>query len=335
MLAAKKSEKEYILLTGGAGYIGSAISYYLLSDNKHVIIVDNFSNSHESNQQSLPNKETLKTFNIDCCNYSALEHVFITHKISVIIHCAGVKAVAESVQLPIKYYENNLISSINILKLTSKYNVRKFIFSSSATVYGNQSSPLNENAQTGIGITNPYGMTKYMIECMIGDLAKVSPQIEFIILRYFNPVGTINHGQITENPRDKPNNLMPIIIQNYLQNTPIHIFGNDYATSDGTPARDYIHIEDLALGHIKAIEYQNKHTNLSTFNLGTGKSYTVLEVLKTFEKINGVQLQYMYSDRRSGDQENVYCDPRKSSRELNWKAKHGLSEMCDFRHLKS
>jgi len=329
------SKKDYILLTGGAGYIGSSISYYLLLDNKNVIIIDNFSNCHENNVQSLPNRENLIVFNIDCCDYISMENIFKTHSISVIIHLAGLKAVSESIQLPMKYYENNLLSSINILKLTSLYCVKKFIFSSSATVYGNQLSPLSEETPTGVGITNPYGMTKYIIECMIKDYAQVNLSIDFVILRYFNPVGTIQRGLIVENPRDIPNNLMPVIVRNYLQNTRIKIFGNDYNTYDGTPARDYIHIEDLAKGHIKAIEYHNNHDNISIFNLGTGNSYTVLDVIKKFEHVNNVKLNYIFSDRRPGDLENVYCDPKKSNDELNWKAQCGLDEMCDFRHLKN
>jgi UDP-glucose 4-epimerase len=328
------SKKDYILLTGGAGYIGSSISYYLLCDNKNVIIVDNFSNCHENNLKSLPNRKNLLVFNIDCCDYISMESIFKTHSISVIIHLAGLKAVSESIQLPMKYYEINLLSSINILKLMSLYSVKKFIFSSSATVYGNQLSPLSEETQTGIGITNPYGMTKYMIECMIKDFAKVHLSIDFVILRYFNPVGTVQHGLIIENPKDTPNNLMPVIVRNYLQNTTIQIFGNDYNTYDGTPARDYIHIEDLAKGHIKAIEYHNNHDNISIFNLGTGKSYTVLDVIKKFELVNNVKLNYIFSERRSGDLEDVYCNPEKSNKELNWKAQYGLDEMCDFRHLK-
>jgi len=328
------SKKDYILLTGGAGYIGSSICYYLLRDNKNVIIVDNFSNCHENNLKSLPNRENLVVFNVDCCDYISMENIFKTNLISVIIHLAGLKAVSESIQLPIKYYENNLLSTINILKLMSVFSVKKLIFSSSATVYGNQLSPLCEQNTTGVGITNPYGMTKYMIECMINDFAKVHLSIDFVILRYFNPVGTVQHGLIVENPKDIPNNLMPVIVRNYLQNTPIYIFGNDYNTHDGTPARDYIHIEDLAKGHINAIEYHNNQNNISIFNLGTGKSYTVLDVIKKFEIVNDIKLNYIFTERRPGDLENVYCNPEKSNEELNWKAQYGLDEMCDFRHLR-
>lgn len=262
-----------------------------------------------------------------------MENIFKTHSISVIIHLAGLKAVGESIQYPMKYYENNLLSSITILKLTKQFSVKKFIFSSSATVYGNQLSPLSEETQTGCGITNPYGMTKYMIECMIQDFAKVNTLIDFVILRYFNPVGTVEHGLIVENPRDVPNNLMPVIVRNYLQNITINVFGNDYHTHDGTPARDFIHIEDLANGHIKAVEYHNHQNNISIFNLGTGTSYTVLDVIKKFEQVNNVRLNYIFSERRPGDLENVFCDPTKSNLELKWKAEKGLNEMCDFQHL--
>lgn len=328
-----KLDNEYILLTGGAGYIGSAISYYLLNDNKNIIIVDNLSKSNNVNLEKLPNKDNLIFFNVDCCDYNQMNNIFEQYKISTIIHLAGYKAVSESIEYPIIYYENNIVSSINILKLASMYKVKKFIFSSSCTVYGAQLSPLVEETRTGFGITNPYGMSKYIIETMIKDFALINISIQIIILRYFNPVGSVNNGQIIENPKDIPNNLIPVVLRNYINKTPILIFGKDYNTIDGTPARDYIHIEDLALGHIKAIDYDNKDNNLSIFNLGTGKSYTVLEVLKTFEKVNNISLNYKFVDRRPGDLENVYCDPQKSYNLLGWKANRDLEEMCDFTYL--
>lgn len=326
-------DNEYILLTGGAGYIGSAISFFLLDNKKNIIIVDNLSTSNNVNLEKLPNKDNLIFLNVDCCDYNLMNNIFEKYKISAIIHLAGYKAVAESIEYPIKYYENNIVSSINILKLASIYKVKKFIFSSSCTVYGNQLSPLVEETPTGAGITNPYGMSKYMIETMIKDFALVNSSIQIIILRYFNPVGSVKNGEIIENPKDTPNNLIPVVLHSYMNNTPIFVFGSNYSTIDGTPARDYIHIEDLALGHIKAIEYQNNNNNLSIFNLGTGKSYTVLEVLKTFEKVNNISLNYKFVDRRPGDLENVFCNPQKSFEYLGWKANRGLEEMCDFTHL--
>jgi len=324
-----------ILLTGGAGYIGSSIAYYLLKQGKNVIIVDNFENSTQQNIDNLPNKENLKIYNVDCCNYQSLEHIFKSNKIHTVIHLAGHKAVAESISSPLKYYENNLLSTMNILKCVSVYGIAKMIFSSSATVYGTQESPLYETTPIGKGITNPYGMTKYMGECMIMDVAKTIPKTDFIILRYFNPVGSVENGLICENPRDIPNNLMPVLIRSIREQQTLKVFGNDYGTHDGTPARDFIHIEDLAKGHISAIGFENpdKKQNLYVFNLGTGKSHTVMEVIHTFEKVNKMKISYEIVGRREGDLENVYCDPTVAREILGWKAEKTLTDMCDFRFL--
>ena len=329
----EKYKKEYILLTGGAGYIGSSIAYFLLKSGKNVIIIDNYCNSSQSNTDNLPNQNNLLIFNINCCNQSALEHVFISYKINAIIHLAGYKAVAESIQKPLLYYENNLISTINLLNLVKSYNISKFIFSSSATVYGSTRSPLLETSQTGVGITNPYGQTKYFIERIIIDTANTLPKTQFVMLRYFNPVGTVENGLIVENPKDIPNNIMPVIIRSYKNKTSFQVFGSDYETKDGTPARDYIHIEDLARGHICALDYTSNQTNLEIFNLGTGNPYTVLEFINTFEQVNNVKLNYILGNRRPGDLETVYCDPKKAETMMGWKATKTIRDMCNFRFL--
>jgi len=329
----EKYKKEYILLTGGAGYIGSSVAYYLLLKSKNVIIIDNFSNSNRNNLNKLPNQQNLLSFNIDCCNIASMEHIFISYKISTIIHLAGFKAVSESIEKPLLYYQNNLISTIHLLNLVKVYNIPKFIFSSSATVYGNLESPLSEDNKVGLDISNPYGQTKYMIERIITDVSKTIENTQFIILRYFNPIGTINNGLITDNHTNKPNNLMPIIINSIITKTKFQIFGSDYNTIDGTAARDYIHIEDLALGHISAIDFINPIGNFEIFNLGTGNPHTVLEIVKTFEKINSIQLNYTIGYRRPGDLESIYCSSKKANKILGWKAKKTIEEMCDFRYL--
>jgi UDP-glucose 4-epimerase len=317
-----------VLITGGAGYIGSSLAYLLLEQNYNVFIVDNFSNSNDNNIVNLPNKEFLTIYNYDCCDKYKLESIFIDNKIDIIVHMAGLKSVSESIHMSNHYYRTNLVITLNLLDLVEKYSIKRFIFSSSATVYGNSPSPLCETSLVGKGITNPYGWSKYMNEQIISDFSNVNKKTEFIILRYFNPVGSMRKGIINENPKNIPNNVMPVIISSYLSNNIVNIFGNDYTTKDGTAMRDYIHIEDLVNGHIKAVQYQMINTNYEVFNLGTGNPYSVLDLIKTFEKINNVKVNYKFDKRRSGDLELVFCNPEKANRLLNWKATRTLEDMC-------
>ena len=322
-----------VLLTGGGGYIGRSISNNLLLDGYNVIIVDNFENSNERDIDDLPNKEKLEIYKVDCCEYDELEKIFKSKEISIVIHLAGYKSVEESIRLPLKYYENNLVSIMNILNCIRRYKVKKMIFSSSATVYGKEESPLKEVSRVGVGITNPYGMSKYMGECIISDVARREKDIDFIILRYFNPVGSVENGKISDNPKDIPRNLIPVLINNINNGERLKVFGKDYNTKDGTPARDYIHIEDLAKGHIAAINLELRDKNLEIFNLGRGESYTVMEVISTFEKVNNINVDYEIVSKREGDLGNIYCDTTLAEERLGWKAEKGLTKMCDFRFL--
>lgn len=319
-----------ILVTGGAGYIGSHTAVELLKKNYDVILVDDFSNSSIdtiSRMEKLTNKN-IHFYNISLQDKLALEQVFVKHDINSIVHFAGYKSVNESVQNPLKYYTNNIISTLNLCELMDNYNVCKLIFSSSATVYGIQESlPITECSPTSV--LNPYGRTKLMIEEILTDLAISNNKWKIVCLRYFNPVGAHPSGLIGEKPNETPNNLMPYIIQVAIGKLKeLEIFGQDYPTIDGTGVRDYIHVVDLAIGHLKALSYIDYINGIDFFNLGTGKGYSVLEVIKTFEEANGTKIPYKFTDRRLGDVAISYADPTKALEKLNWKAKKDLLDMC-------
>lgn len=320
-----------ILVTGGAGYIGSHTVVELLNLDKEVIIVDNFSNSNPivlDKIKEITNKE-FKFYNIDTTNIEELEVVFKDNKIDSVIHFAAYKAVGESVEKPLEYYSNNIINTLTVLNLMKKYNVKNFVFSSSATVYGDpHTCPITEDFP--LSTTNPYGATKLMIEDMLRDIAKADKRFNIAILRYFNPVGAHISGLIGEDPNEIPNNLMPYISQVAVGKLErLNIFGNDYDTHDGTGVRDYIHVVDLAKGHVKALEKLNTNCGLVTYNLGTSNGYSVLDMVKAFSEASGKEVPYKIVDRRPGDIGMCYADPTKANIELGWKAEYGIKEMCE------
>jgi len=321
-----------ILVTGGAGYIGSHTCVELLNNGYQVIIADNFSNSKHDviNCIGEITDKKLKYYETDILDKDALEDIFIKNKIEAVIHFAGYKAVGESVEQPLEYYHNNLTSTIILCEIMKKYNVKKLVFSSSATVYGvDNLSPLTENMAIG-GATNPYGHTKVMIEQILNDLYKSDNGWNICILRYFNPVGAHESGKIGEFPSGIPNNLMPYITQvasGKLER--LNIFGDDYDTHDGTGVRDYIHVADLAKGHLKALDKINKFpSGIYTYNLGTGKGYSVLDIVKTFESVNNIEIPCEIVGRRPGDIAVCYADPTKAYEKLGWKAEKSLEDMC-------
>jgi UDP-glucose 4-epimerase len=319
-----------ILVTGGTGFIGSETVVELLKNDYQVVIIDNFSNSKEqvlSNIKKITNKD-FKFYEGNVQDKSLLEKIFTENKIDAVIHFAGFKAVGESVSKPLMYYDNNLSSTITLCEVMAKYNCKKLVFSSSATVYGAPKElPIKEDFP--LHTTNPYGTTKLMIETILGDLAKSDPTWHIAILRYFNPIGADKSGLLGEDPEGIPNNLMPYIVKVATKELPIlNVFGNDYPTKDGTGVRDYIHVVDLAAGHLKAIEYLNKHQGLDYFNLGTGTGYSVLDIIKTFEKVNKVKVNYKIVARRPGDIASCYADPTKALKLLGFKANYNLEDMC-------
>ncbi len=319
-----------ILLTGGLGYIGSHTAVELLSRGFDIIIVDDLSNSSIDVKDKIF-KITGKEFKFikqDLKDYAETEKIFKENEISAIIHFAGLKAVGESVSKPIMYYENNLMTTINLLKCMEKYSVYNMVFSSSATVYGvNQEMPLKEDFPTGA--TNPYGRTKLFIEEILKDFNIANPSFNFAILRYFNPIGAHDSGLIGENPQGIPNNLMPYITRVATGKLDeLSIFGNDYPTSDGTGVRDYIHVCDLALGHVLALEKLKENPGVFICNLGTGKGYSVLEIVTAFNSVNGNLVKYKFSERRPGDIAVCYADTSKAKTELHFEAKHTLEDMC-------
>ena len=321
-----------ILITGGAGYIGSHTAIELLNNNREIIIVDNFSNSKKEVLEKIKQitNKNFKYYEIDYKDEDKLNKIFKENKIEAVMNFAGFKAVGESVQKPLEYYENNISGAITLLKVMKKHNVKKFIFSSSATVYGNpEKVPITEDSKTG-GTTNPYGTTKLFIEQILKDLYKSDNSWDIAILRYFNPVGSHESGLIGEEPNGIPNNLMPYIVRVAKgQLKELSIFGNDYDTKDGTGVRDYIHVVDLAQGHIKALEkLEKENQGLYIYNLGTGKGYSVLDMVKAFEKATGQKVQYKITERRAGDIAICYSDPTKAKQELNWIATKTLEDMC-------
>ena len=322
-----------VLVTGGAGYIGSHTVVELLNSGKEVIVIDNFSNSKEDVLDKIKEitGKDFKFYNIDYLNKEELEKVFIENQIDSVINFAGFKAVGESVQKPLMYYKNNVTGAITLFELMQKYNVKKIIFSSSATVYGARDAE-KFNEQMGRGeTTNPYGTTKAMIEKILEDMYVADNNLDIAILRYFNPVGAHESGLIGEDPQGIPNNLMPFIMKVANKELPIlNIFGNDYTeTKDGTCARDFIHVVDLAKGHLKALEKLDKEEKgIFVYNLGTGNPYTVQDMVDTFIKVNNVDVPYKYAERRAGDIAVVCADPSKAEKELGWVATKTLEDMC-------
>ena len=316
-----------ILVTGGLGFIGSHTVVEMINNGHCVIVADNLINSKIEVLDRIDQITRVKPsfYQIDVTDLSKLEQIFCENKIDGLIHFAGLKAVGESVSKPLDYYYNNIVSTILLCKMCQKYDVKKFVFSSSATVYGNQPSPLREDMELK-ATTNPYGETKVISERMLGDANKADPSFAVSVLRYFNPVGAHKSGLIGEDPNGIPNNLMPFVTK--VANgklKKLKIFGNDYNTIDGTGVRDYIHVVDLAKGHVRAIENLNGGVNV--YNLGTGRGTSVLELVNTFIKINKVNVPYEIVARRPGDIDVCYADPSKAEKELGWKAVFGLENM--------
>lgn len=322
-----------ILVTGGAGYIGSHTVIELLNANEDVIIIDNFSNSKPQALKAIRTitGKDFKFYEIDYLDRNALEKVFEENpSIDSVLNFAGFKAVGESVKKPLEYYTNNISGALVLLETMRKYHVKKFVFSSSATVYGEpEKIPLTEDCKVG-GTTNPYGTTKLYIEQILKDLYQSDPTWNIAILRYFNPVGAHESGLIGEEPQGIPNNLMPYIVRVAAGILPeLSVFGNDYPTPDGTGVRDYIHVVDLAKGHLKALEKLNKEKQgLFIYNLGTGTGYSVLDMVKAFEKATGKKVAYKIAPRREGDIATCYSNPEKAEKELGWKAEKTLEDMC-------
>lgn len=317
-----------VLVTGGCGYIGSHTVVDLLNEGMDVVIVDNLINSKKDildKIKKITNKNC-QFYQIDLCNKDELKEVFEKENIDSVIHFAGLKAVGESVEKPLMYYQNNLISTLNLLELMKEYNVKKIVFSSSATVYGNPNSlPIYEDFP--LSVTNPYGSTKLMIENILKDLYKADNSFDITILRYFNPIGAHKSGLLGEDPNGIPNNLMPYIVRVATGILPIlNIFGNDYNTIDGTGVRDYIHVCDLSYGHVLALK--NKKEGLKIYNLGTGKGTSVLELVQIFEKVNNIKINYQIVDRREGDIDSCYASNELAKKELGFNPKYNIEDMC-------
>ncbi len=322
-----------ILVTGGTGYIGSHTVVELLNAKKDVVIIDNFSNSKPNVLDKIQKITGIKPkfYEIDYLDRSSLEKVFEENKIESVINFAGFKAVGESVKEPLKYYYNNVSGTIVLLQTMQKYNVKKFVFSSSATVYGEQKDTKYTEEMKRGNTTSPYGTTKSMIEKILEDVYQADNEWDIAILRYFNPVGAHESGLLGEEPQGIPNNLMPYIMQvagGKLDH--LNIFGNDYkGTKDGTGARDYLHVVDLAVGHLKALEKLDKEkSGIYVYNLGTGNAYTVLEMVETFKKVNNIDIPYKIVERRAGDLAIFFADSTKAKKELGWEAKKTLEDMC-------
>ncbi|RWZ59064.1 UDP-glucose 4-epimerase GalE [Halobacillus fulvus] len=319
-----------ILVTGGAGYIGAHTCVQLLDQGHDLIIVDNLVNSNEKaldRVREITGKD-FPFYRVDLLDKEALDGIFQEHDIEGVIHFAGLKAVGESVSIPLHYYHNNITGTLNLCDVMKTHNVKQLVFSSSATVYGDPDEvPIQETAS--LRATNPYGRTKLMIEEILQDLHVADEEWSISILRYFNPIGAHPSGRIGENPNGIPNNLFPYITQVAVGKLEqLQVFGDDYPTPDGTGVRDYIHVDDLANGHLKAYEKINNSKGVHIHNLGTGNGYSVLEVIQAFEKETGQKVPYKVIDRRPGDIAECYADPEKAKEELGWEAKKGLQEMC-------
>lgn len=320
-----------ILVTGGSGFIGSHTVVELLNAGYGVIVIDNLSNS---SKEALDRVEkitgnSVKFYKEDLLDEEALSDIFDKENISSVIHFAGLKAVGESCKIPLAYFNNNITGTINLLRVMEKYNVRSLVFSSSATVYGKPASvPVKEDFP--LSVSNPYGRTKLIIEDMLRDIYSADKSWDIALLRYFNPIGAHESGEIGENPNGIPNNLLPYISKVAAgELETVNVFGDDYDTPDGTGVRDYIHVSDLAEGHIKALVKLSSHPGLVTYNLGTGKGYSVLEIIHSFEKACGKKIPYNITERRPGDIDMCYADPGKAKEELGWVAKRGIDKMCE------
>ena len=321
-----------ILITGGAGYIGSHTAVELLNEGYEVVVYDNLYNSSEESIKRVEELtgKTVKFYEGDILDADFLKTMFEMEKIDAVIHCAALKAVGESVRKPLEYYQNNITGTLTLLGVMREVGVKNIVFSSSATVYGDPAMiPITEECPKG-HCTNPYGWTKSMMEQIMSDLQKSDPEWNVVLLRYFNPVGAHKSGRIGEDPKGIPNNLMPYISQVAVGKLEkLGVFGDDYNTHDGTGVRDYIHVVDLAVGHVKAIDYILTNPGLDVINLGTGTGYSVLDMVKAFSKAIGRDLPYEIKPRRAGDIDMCYADPAKAERVLGWKATHTLDEMCE------
>lgn len=319
-----------ILLTGGAGYIATHTIVELKKAGHDVVIVDNYVNSQREAIRRVEEivGSSLPVYDFDVCDKEKLAEVFANHKIDGVIHFAGLKAVGESVSIPLRYYRNNIDSTLSLCEVMQEFGVKRFVFSSSATVYGiPDRMPLVEEMPTSAN--SPYGWTKYMVEQILRDVAFANKEWSVVLLRYFNPVGAHESGRIGEDPNGTPNNLMPFVTQVASGKLPmLQVFGTDYPTRDGTCIRDYIHVVDLARGHVKAMEYAMGHTGAEAINLGTGNGYSVLEILRTFQEVNGIQVPHKLVGRRPGDVPECYADPQKALKLLGWKAEKSLEDMC-------
>jgi len=319
-----------ILVTGGAGYIGSHTVVELLNNDQEVVIVDDFSNAHPTVLDRIKELtgKSFTFYELNLLDKEGLQKVFQKNDIAAVIHFAGFKAVGESVSVPLKYYHNNITGTIVLLEVMEEFGVKKIVFSSSATVYGmDNEAPFTEDMPTSA--TNPYGYTKVFIEHILEDVAFADDEWSAILLRYFNPIGAHESGRIGEDPNDVPNNLMPYITQVAVQKLEkLSVYGDDYDTHDGTGVRDYIHVVDLAKGHLKALDYSLKHTGAEAINLGTGEGYSVLDVVHAFEKANDIDIPYEIVERRPGDIAVGYADPTKAKELLDWEAEHSLEDMC-------
>lgn len=320
-----------VLLTGGTGFIGSHTAVELIDAGEGVVIVDDLSNSEASvidRIEEITGKRPA-FYQADAADKTAMDRIFTEHPIDAVIHFAGFKAVGESVRKPIEYYRNNLDTLLALLETMRDHKVKHIIFSSSATVYGmSENVPFTEEAPTG-GCTNPYGWTKFMIEQILRDVAVADPELSIVLLRYFNPIGAHESGLIGEKPNGIPNNLMPYIMQVAAGMLPqLSVFGNDYPTPDGTGVRDYIHVVDLAKGHVAALRYALSHVGVEAVNLGTGNGYSVLDVVHAFERVNGVRVPYIVAPRRPGDLATCYASTEKAEIILGWQAEKNIEDMC-------
>lgn len=320
-----------ILLAGGAGYIGSHTAVELLQAGHEVIVVDDYSNSCPESLKRVERitGKSVLTYEADVKDKSAMSRIFAENTLDCVIHFAGLKAVGESIQKPVLYYRNNIDTTLTLLECMEAAGVKNLVFSSSATVYGESCTmPCKETMPRGC-CTNPYGWTKAMMEQILEDTAKAHPEMSIVLLRYFNPVGAHASGLIGEDPQGIPNNLMPYVTQVAVgQREKLTVFGGDYATPDGTCRRDFIHVMDLANAHLKALEYAASHKGVEIFNVGTGKPYSVLEIIKTFEEANGVKVNYEIGPRRAGDLPEVWADASKAAEQLHWQARYTLADMC-------
>lgn len=321
-----------VLVAGGTGYIGSHICVELLQANHDVVVIDDFSNSKPEVLKYIKEitGKDVKFYEFNILDEKKTEEVFKENDLDAVIHCAAFKAVGESVEKPIEYYTNNLTTTLIVAKMMKKYHVNNIVFSSSATVYGDpEVVPLTEDCKLG-ETTNPYGSSKAMMERILTDVQHACPEMSVTLLRYFNPIGAHESGLLGEDPKGIPNNLMPYIMKVAAGELPcLGVFGDDYDTPDGTGVRDYIHVVDLAIGHVKAIERMKKAKGVHIYNLGTGVGYSVLDVVKAYEKACGKEIPYEIKPRRAGDIATCYCDATKAKEELGWVAERGIEEMCE------